>query len=82
MKLQILGTGCMKCNKLYVEAEKAVAQAGIPVELSKVEKVEEIMTFGVLFTPALVINGQVKCAGKVPKADEITVWLKEAAASE
>jgi small redox-active disulfide protein 2 len=72
----------MKCNKLYAEAEKAVAQAGIPVELSKVEKVEEIMTFGVLFTPALVIDGQVKCAGKVPKADEIAAWLKEAAASE
>lgn len=72
----------MKCNKLYAEAEKAVAQAGIAVELSKVEKVEEIMTFGVLFTPALVINGQVKCAGKVPKAEEIAVWLKEAAASE
>ena len=68
----------MKCNKLYAETEKAIAQAGASVELSKVEKIEEIMKFGVVFTPALVIDGQVKSAGKVAKADDIATWIREA----
>ena len=78
MKIQILGTGCMKCNKLYAETEKAIAQVGANVEVSKVEKIEEIMKFGVAFTPALVIDGQVKAAGKVSKAAEIASWIQEA----
>ncbi len=77
MKIQVLGTGCMKCNKLYAETEKAIAQAGVSAELSKVEKIEEIMKFGTPFTPALVIDGKVRSVGKVPKAAEIAVWLKE-----
>lgn len=77
MKIQVLGTGCMKCNKLYAETEKAIAQAGVSAELSKVEKIEEIMKFGIAFTPALVIDGEVKVAGSVPKAEQIATWLKE-----
>ena len=79
MKIQVLGTGCMKCNKLYAEVEKVLADTGVSAELSKVEKIEEIMKFGVPFTPALVIDGTVKCAGKVPRAEEIAGWLREAA---
>jgi len=81
MKIQVLGTGCMKCNKLYAEAEKAIAQVGISVELSKVEKIDEIMKFGVAFTPALVINGKVKSAGKIPTATEIVSLIEEVSRS-
>jgi len=68
----------MKCNKLFAEAEKAVAEAGVSVELEKVEKIDEIMKHGVMITPALVIDGKVKCSGKVPSAKEIAGWIREA----
>ncbi len=77
MKIQVLGAGCAKCDKLYAEAVKAVAQAGLSAELEKVQKIEEIIKFGVALTPALVVNGEVKSAGKVPNAAEIASWLKE-----
>ena len=82
MKIQVLGTGCAKCKKLYAEAEKAVTTAGVPVELEKVEKIDEIMKFGVMMTPALVINGEVKSSGRIPPATEITSWLTTAATQE
>ena len=82
MKVQVLGTGCNKCNQLYDEVQKAIGNAGVSAELSKVEKIEEIAAFGVLFTPALVIDGSLKAAGKVPSQAEITSWLKEAAQSK
>ena len=81
MKIHVLGTGCMKCNKLFDEARKAVELSGVEAELEKVEQIDQIMKFGVAITPALVIDGQVKCAGKVPKADEIAGWLKEMGAA-
>ncbi len=80
MKVQVLGTGCAKCKQLYLEAEKAVAAAGVAAELEKVEKIDEIVKFGVMMTPALVIDGEVKASGHIPKAAEITAWLTAAAA--
>ena len=77
MKIEVLGTGCKKCNKLYDEVQKAITQARVSAELSKVEKIEEIVKYGVAFTPALVIDGKVKAAGIVPKAAQIEAWLKE-----
>ena len=82
MKIEVLGTGCMKCNKLYKEAEQALVEAGVEAELSKVEKIDDIVAYGVAITPALVIDGQVKSAGKVPKAADIAAWIKAAAAGE
>ena len=79
IKVQVLGTGCMKCNKLYAEVEKAIAQAGVSAELSKVEKLEEIVKFGTPFTPGLVIDGEVKSQGKVPGLEQIVAWVTEAA---
>ncbi len=78
MKIHVLGPGCMKCNKLYEEVEKALAGAGVRAELHKVDRIEEIMKFGVALTPALVINGVVKAAGSVPSASRITEWITEA----
>ena len=71
MKIQILGTGCLKCNQLYQNAKAAVEEAGIEADVEKVADLNDIMAFGVMVTPALAIDGQVKTSGKVPSADEI-----------
>ena len=78
MEIKILGTGCAKCNKLYAETEKALAQTGVSARLSKVEKIQEIMTYGVALTPGLVIDGRVVAAGKVPRRAQIVVWIEAA----
>ncbi|MDD5306282.1 MAG: thioredoxin family protein [Deltaproteobacteria bacterium] len=80
MKVLVLGTGCAKCKKLFAEAEKAVAASGVPAELEKVEKMDEIIAYGVMMTPALVVDGEVKCSGRIPKLAEIASWLTTAAA--
>jgi small redox-active disulfide protein 2 len=78
MEIKVLGTGCAKCKKLYAEAEKAIAQLGRPVTLTKVEEIEKIMTYGVYATPALVVGEQVKSSGRVTPAAEILTWLQQA----
>ena len=78
MEVKVLGTGCAKCQKLYDAAERAVELAGVNAQLSKVEKLDEIITYGVAVTPGLVINGEVKSAGKLPDVKQIAAWLKEA----
>jgi len=80
MKIKVLGTGCPKCKKLYAEAEKAVATAGVPAELEKIEKIDEIMKYGVMMTPALVIDEEVKASGRIPPSTEIALWITTAAA--
>jgi small redox-active disulfide protein 2 len=80
MKIKVLGTGCAKCKMLYAEAQKAIASSGIAVELEKVEKIDDIMKFGVMMTPALVINEEVKSSGRLPPASEIVSWITTAAA--
>jgi small redox-active disulfide protein 2 len=74
-KIQILGTGCPKCNKLAENARAAVESAGVECEVEKVTDINEIMKFGVMLTPALAIDGQVKVVGKVPSPDEIKKML-------
>lgn len=73
--IQILGAGCARCAKLAELAELAAKEMGIPYTLEKVTEIDKIMDFGVLVTPALVVNGEVKTAGKVPKSDEIKKFL-------
>ncbi len=75
-KIQILGTGCPKCKLLYANAEEAVKALGVEAQIEKVEKITDIMAFGVMTTPALVVDGQVKSAGKVLTADQIAEVLK------
>jgi small redox-active disulfide protein 2 len=70
-KLQILGTGCPKCKKLAEHAEAAAQELGIEYELKKVTDINDIMAFGVMITPALAVDGQVKISGKVPSVEEI-----------
>ncbi len=76
MKIEILGIGCTNCNKLYQNALEAVKLSGKKVEVVKVEDLQKIMSYGVLSAPALVIDGKVKAAGKVPKVKEIEAWIK------
>ena len=75
-KIQILGTGCPKCEKLAKSVEAAAKDLGIEFEISKVTDINEIMSFGVMITPALAVDGEVKLAGKVPSADEIQGLLE------
>jgi len=70
-KLQILGTGCPKCKKLAENVEAAVKELKLDFEIEKVTDINEIMNFGVMMTPALAVDGQVKAVGKVLSADEI-----------
>ncbi len=74
-KIQILGTGCPKCKKLAENAEAAAKELGIEYELVKVTDINEIMKFGVMMTPALAVDGEVKSAGKVLSAEDITELL-------
>lgn len=74
-KIQVLGTGCPKCKKLAENAEAAAKALGIEYKIEKVTDINEIMKFGVMVTPALVIDGQVKTAGKVPSSGEIKGML-------
>ena len=76
MKIEVLGMGCANCNKLYQNALEAVKLSGKEIEVMKVEDIRKIMEYGVLSTPALVIDGVVKTAGKLPKAEEIKKWIK------
>ncbi len=74
-KIQILGTGCAKCMKLTANAEEAAKEAGIEFEVEKIKDINKIMNYGVMMTPALAIDGQVKSAGKVLPPEEIEKLL-------
>lgn len=74
-KIQILGTGCPKCKKLAENAEAAAKELGIEYDIEKVTDINEMMKFGVMMTPALAVDGQVKVVGKVLSPDEIKQLL-------
>ena len=78
MKIKVLGPGCPKCKKLYLEAEKAIASSGVKVDLEKVEKIEEILKYGIMAPPGLVIDEEVKVSGRVPQSKEIVTWIATA----
>jgi small redox-active disulfide protein 2 len=75
-KIQILGTGCPKCKKLAEAADAAAKALGFEYELIKVTDINEIMDFGVMMTPALAVDGEVKLVGKVPTVEEIKELIK------
>jgi small redox-active disulfide protein 2 len=77
MKIQILGTGCTRCKTLASNAEKAVKELGLEAQIEKVTGIQDILKFQILATPGLVIDGQVKAAGRVPSTDEIKQLLIE-----
>ena len=77
MKIEVLGSGCAKCNKLKEIVEKVVNEAGIDAEIVKVEDIDKILDYGVMVTPGLVIDGDVKIAGKIPSEDKVKEWLTQ-----
>ncbi len=74
-KIQILGTGCPKCAKLAENAKAAAEALGIEYEIEKVTDINEILNFGVMMTPALVVDGKVKISGAAPSADELKKYI-------
>lgn len=77
MKIEILGTGCAKCMKLEEMVSEVVQTTGVSAEVSKVKDIKKIMTYGVMTTPGLVVDGQVKIAGKMPTAEQIRGWIEK-----
>jgi len=74
-KIQILGTGCPKCKALAQNAETAAKDLGVEYEIEKITDINEIMKFGVMMTPALAVDGEVKVVGKVPTAEKVKKML-------
>lgn len=75
MIIEILGTGCAKCNKTKKIIEKALLENGVDAKVVKVEDFDRIIAYGVMITPAVVIDGEVKIAGKVPDVDDVKKWI-------
>ncbi|NCB41402.1 MAG: thioredoxin family protein [Clostridia bacterium] len=75
MIIKILGTGCAKCKQLAANAQQAVNELGIEATIEKVEKIEDIMRYGVMQTPALVVDEKVKMMGRVPSAEDLKKYL-------
>lgn len=76
-KIQILGMGCPKCAKLYAAAQEAAKDLGIEYEMEKIADINKITDMGVMMTPALAINGEVKIAGKLPSKEELKKIISE-----
>ncbi len=75
--IEVLGTGCMKCKRLLKNVEKAVKETGAEAEIRKVEDINAIMERGVMLTPALIIDGELKVSGRVADVKEISGYLTE-----
>jgi small redox-active disulfide protein 2 len=78
MDIKILGTGCPRCGELEKRTINALAETDIAASVEKVTDIRTIKTYGILATPALVINGTVKCSGRIPRSEEIKSWISEA----
>jgi small redox-active disulfide protein 2 len=76
MEIKVCGPGCANCNKAENIVREAVADAGVDAQILKITDFAEMAKIGVLSTPAIVINGQIKCVGKVPTKNEVSGWLK------
>ncbi|MEM2974585.1 MAG: thioredoxin family protein [Candidatus Micrarchaeia archaeon] len=76
MKIEILGSGCPKCKQLEANARKALEESGKKAEVVKVTKIDKIIEYEVMSTPAIVIDGKVKAYGRIPEVKEIKEWLK------
>lgn len=77
MEIKVLGPGCKRCNKTEKIVLEAVAEAGVDVKVDKISDLMEIAKYGVFSTPAVVVNGEVKSAGKIPSKKEVKLWLSD-----
>lgn len=76
MTIKVLGSGCSRCHETERRVVNTLSRLGIAAEVCKVTNVKEIMAYGVLGTPAVVIDGKVKCYGRIPSTEELDKWLK------
>lgn len=76
MEIKILGPGCAKCNKTADIVKAAVDESGVDAAIEKVTDMMTIAGYGVFGTPAVVVNGEVKCVGKVPSKDDVKKWIQ------
>ena len=79
MDIKILGSGCINCEKVEKLVREAVAEAGVEADIEKVSDIMKIVEYGVFGTPAVVVDGEVKSVGKIPKKEEILAWLGKGA---
>ncbi len=77
MEIKVLGTGCPKCQQAEKVVKEAVGEAGVEAQIEKVTDIMKIAGYGVFGTPALVVDGEVKSVGKIPKKEEIKIWIRE-----
>ena len=78
MKIEVLGTGCTRCNTAEAVIKEAVAESGVDAQVIKVKDIKEIAKYAITVTPGIIIDGQVKSAGKVPSVEEVLNWIREA----
>ena len=76
-KIEVLGSGCNNCRRVEANAREAIAMAGVEAEIVKVTDYAQIMAYGIMSTPGLVIDGKVVSYGRIPSAGDIAVWLSE-----
>jgi small redox-active disulfide protein 2 len=76
MEIKVLGPGCPKCQQTEKIVKEAVTESGVQADVEKITDVMQIMTYGVMGTPAVVVDGQVKSIGKVPKKEEVIKWIQ------
>ena len=82
VSVKVLGTGCARCEKLHNRTQHAIAYCGVPAKLQKVEKLDDIMAYGIMMTPALVVDEVVKSSGRLPSEAQIMNWLTTAALAQ
>jgi small redox-active disulfide protein 2 len=80
MDIKILGSGCPRCEELKKRTINVLVELNIATNVEKVADIKQMMAYGILATPGLVINGKVKCAGRIPRPEEIKSWILEAQA--
>jgi small redox-active disulfide protein 2 len=76
MKVQILGSGCAKCKTLEERVRQLVTKHRLPIEVEKVTDLQEIIKYGIMMTPGLVVDGVVKSVGSIPKDEQLLIWMK------
>ncbi len=80
MEIKVLGPGCPKCGEVEKRVKNVLVELSIAADVEKITDIKTMMSYGILATPGLVINGKVKCAGRIPRPEEIKAWIQEAAA--
>ena len=78
MEIRILGPGCPTCGEVEKRVKNALAELNVAADVEKVIDIKKIISYGILATPGLVINGKIKCAGRIPRPEELKAWIQEA----